>query len=78
MGTYKLLKVIAYTAFAIGGLAAVTALYTGSHDGDGTAALIIFLSGVVGGTVVGGLFLFFAKLLEQNEEIIDRLSNATK
>jgi hypothetical protein len=68
MFTYNLIKVIAWVSFAAG---AITAIY-GISGTDYRTGVYIAVYGLVGGLVTGGLFLFFAKLLEQNDELHDQ------
>lgn len=68
--TYKLLRSIAYLMFAAGAIVFLYALF-GMRDYVGelmTGAVPVMFGGLMGGTIWGAVFLFFAKVVEQNEE----------
>lgn len=64
MFTYNLIRTIAWLSFIAG---VITAGY-GLTSADASIGVYITICGVVGGAASGGLFLFFAKILEQNDE----------
>jgi NADH:ubiquinone oxidoreductase subunit 4 (subunit M) len=61
--TYKLIKIIAYAILAVGAIFIVAGL--AAHTDKGILGAII---AIIASAVCSSLFLFFAKIIEQNEE----------
>jgi fructose-1,6-bisphosphatase/sedoheptulose 1,7-bisphosphatase-like protein len=77
MKTFKLMQGIAYLIFAAGALL----IFIGMSDGAGntqTGAVSALLIGLLGSLILGSLFLFFAKVIEQNEDRKDQQEELQK